>query len=120
MTEPHNARRDAPVICAECGLKAARKAKQQRYCSDRCREKGKDRSRKALMGGDTGAPPNPPKNISAINNLQGAKSGSSIPINVLGGPDFQAWTASHLDRATWSKICRAEIAEPPADVWGSA
>jgi len=109
-----------PVICANCGRRAERKAKQQRYCSDRCREKGKDRSRKALMGGDTGAPPNPNKNINAINNLQGAKSGSSIPINLLGGADFQPWPVARLDRATWSRICRAEIAEPPADVWVAA
>src|SRR5438477_12742403 len=41
-------RKDAPVTCAACGRRVARKARQQRYCSDRCRdyEKGQRRVRK--------------------------------------------------------------------------
>src|SRR5262245_30966717 len=56
---PEVLRRDAPVICEACRHAVARKARQQRYCSDRCRESCKKRSRKAGMGGYTGAPPNP-------------------------------------------------------------
>jgi hypothetical protein len=118
MTEPHNARRDAPVICKNCGRKVTRKMRGQRYCSPKCCDRGRGRTRKVLVGGDTGAPGTPPKKDSENRFLRGAKSGSSIPINLLGGADFRPWLApSRLDRATRAKICRAEIAEPPADVW---
>jgi hypothetical protein len=78
------------VVCATCGRRTIRKARQQRYCSTRCREQGKERSRKAFVGGDTGAPPNPPKKENKNNVLQGGKSGSSFPINLLGGGSWQA------------------------------
>src|SRR5262249_57203702 len=63
-----------------------RKARQQRFCSDRCRERnkegerGKKRSRKALLGGDTGAPPAPLKKANGFNTLPAPKSGSSIAL----------------------------------------
>src|SRR5205814_5289092 len=58
---PHY-RKDAPVTCAACGRRVARKARQQRYCSDRCRdyEKGQRRVRKSFLSTDTRASPNPP------------------------------------------------------------
>ena len=68
--------RDAPVICEACGRAVARKARQQRYCSDRCRESCKKRSRKAGMGGYTGAPPKPPKSSKQIIGVRGGKIGS--------------------------------------------
>jgi len=74
---PEVVRRDAPVTCEACGRAVARKARQQRYCSDRCRESCKKRSRKAGMGGYAGAPPNPPKSSSQINGVRGGKIGST-------------------------------------------
>jgi hypothetical protein len=109
------------VVCATCGRRTIRKARQQRYCSTRCREQGKERSRKAFVGGDTGAPPNPPKKENKNNVLQGGKSGSSFPINLLGGGSWQWPKALQLDRTTREKICRAEISELsewPPDVEG--
>ena len=69
--------RNEPVVCALCGRSVERAARQQRYCSARCREKGKERTRKAGLTHDTGAPPDPPKNASRNNNLRRAKSGSN-------------------------------------------
>jgi hypothetical protein len=40
-------RRDAPVICANCGRKVLRRMRGQRFCSARCRDRGRGRSRKA-------------------------------------------------------------------------
>lgn len=102
-------RRDAPVICAACGRKAQRKARQQRYCSARCRDRG--RVKNGFVGQHTGQPKDPPKNINGNNVLQGRKSGSSIPINLLGGGSWQWPEALQLDRITREKICRAEITE---------
>ena len=31
-------RRDAPVTCDACGRRVARKSRQQKFCSDRCRQ----------------------------------------------------------------------------------
>ena len=83
---PHY-RKDAPVTCAACGRRVARKVRQQRYCSDRCRdyEKGQRRVRKSFLSTDTRASPNPPFLPTKNNELRGAKSGSSIPLNVLVG-----------------------------------
>ncbi len=71
--------RSAPVLCASCGRTTERAARNQVYCSPRCREKGKERSRKALLTRCTGAPPPPQKLESKINSLQGRISGSSPP-----------------------------------------
>ena len=72
------ARRDTPVICLSCGRTVPRSARQQRYCSDRCRERGRDRSRKTAVEAlknaprypHSGAPTNPLKNINGHNGLQ--------------------------------------------------
>jgi Holliday junction resolvase RusA-like endonuclease len=36
----------ARVVCASCGREVARRARQQRFCSDRCKERGRTRCRK--------------------------------------------------------------------------
>ena len=84
-------RRDTPVICLSCGRTVARKARQQRYCSDRCRERGRDRSRKTAVEAlknaprypHSGAPTDPLKNINKHNGLQPREGGSSIPRSLL-------------------------------------
>jgi endogenous inhibitor of DNA gyrase (YacG/DUF329 family) len=79
---PQATRRDAPVKCEACGRNVTRHSRQQRYCSDRCREwaKGQGRVRKSFLGRDTGASPNPPKKLNGFNGLQAAKSGSTLRI----------------------------------------
>lgn len=78
-----NVRRDAPVICAGCGRKAQRRARQQRFCSDRCRDQARIRVRRPRMGRGSapsiqnGLPANlpadPPKNTNEIKGAQLAK-----------------------------------------------
>jgi hypothetical protein len=75
MTKTFANRRDAPVICAGCSRSVPRRARQQRFCSDRCRNReiGHGRVRKASLGRDTGAPANPPKknrNFSALRRAE--------------------------------------------------
>jgi hypothetical protein len=79
-------RRDAPVVCASCGREVARRARQQRFCSDRCKERGRTRCRKKTdvhasknepRYSSSGAPTNPLKKTSGFNGLQRAKSLSS-------------------------------------------
>jgi len=105
---PH-CRKDAPVTCAACGRRVARKARQQRYCSDRCRdyEKGQRRVRKSFLSTDTRASPNPLFLLNRNNGLQARKSESSIPLNVLGGYRWPG--AIRVDSKTGRKIVRAEV-----------
>jgi hypothetical protein len=112
MTEM-SPRRDVPVICISCGKRCERKARQQVYCSTRCRKRGHygkivargDFSRSATH--DTALGTTPPKKQHHFNSLQAPKSGSSIPINVLGG--YRWADAVPIDPATLAKIMRAEI-----------
>jgi len=75
MSKAVVSRRDAPVSCATCGRKVERRARQQRFCSDRCRNReiGRRRVRKASLGRDTRTPANPPKKSKNFNALQRAK-----------------------------------------------
>ena len=108
---PHY-RKDAPVVCAACGRRVGRKARQQRYCSDRCRdyEKGQRRVRKSFLSTDTRASPNPPFLANKNKELRAAKSGSSIPLNLLGG--YRWPNAPKIDRHTWANVIRREIGAP--------
>jgi hypothetical protein len=92
--EPEKARteivRRDTVKCLACGCSVARKARQQKYCSDRCRQRGHDRSRKAGFGEnrgsnlglepDTGAPTNPLKFGNEIKGVQSANRGGLPPV----------------------------------------
>ena len=69
--------------CGSCGRPITHHAgRRPRYCSARCRmrEFGKGRSRKAFLGGDTGAPTKPQKIPSNNNALQRARIQSSARI----------------------------------------
>ena len=113
-----NSRRDAPVKCAACGRTVSRKSRQQRYCSDRCRVYAQRESarsqinartaiKNSVVGQDSGSVTNPPKKSCENNSLQEAKSGSSIPFNILGG---YRWPSSiGVDRDLLRKIIGAEI-----------
>jgi len=97
------------VNCQACGRRVARKSRQQRYCSDRCRdyEKGQRRVRKSFLSTDTRASPNPLFLSKKNNALQRAKSGSSIPLNVLGG---HRWPGAVLiESELLRKVIRAEV-----------
>jgi endogenous inhibitor of DNA gyrase (YacG/DUF329 family) len=89
-----DARRDAPVECAACGRMVPRAARQQRYCSDRCRDfarrekdasqiNGRTAIKNHVVGEDTGQPTNPHKLSNGFNALQAAKAGST---RVICGP----------------------------------
>jgi endogenous inhibitor of DNA gyrase (YacG/DUF329 family) len=101
------------VSCHACGRKVKRKSRQQRYCSDRCRQfalrenKARTAIKNPVMGQDTGRVTNPPKSASKINGLQGAKTGSSIPFNVLGG--YRWPKAVSVDPAVLRTIIRREV-----------
>jgi hypothetical protein len=73
-------RRDSLVTCKACGRKVARDMRGQKYCSPRCRELDRKRSRKAHLGPDTRAPATPTKKARVFNDLDWAKRQSSSHI----------------------------------------
>jgi hypothetical protein len=105
------------VSCEACGRRVARKARQQRYCSDRCRDfarrenKAHTAIKNPVLGQDTGQPTNPLKTSSENNRLQQEKWQPSIPLNVLGG---YRWPDSiPIERKVLANIVRAEIGGAP-------
>jgi endogenous inhibitor of DNA gyrase (YacG/DUF329 family) len=111
--DKRNIGRLAPVTCEACGRRTARKSRQQKFCSDRCRDYAwrANKARTAIknpVGYQGSRQPTDPRFLSNKNNeLQGAKSGSSIPLNVLGG--YRWPNAPKLDRHTWKNVIRREI-----------
>jgi hypothetical protein len=104
-------RRDEIVACPTCGRHVPRRARQQRYCSERCRERDRSRSRKsALQPAKSGAryptsraPRNPLKKINGANLLRPEKSGSRVPpklwreivqVEVFGARDWRPVVSS--------------------------
>ena len=75
-------RRDASVQCLSCGRTVARNARQQNYCSTKCRKRnwGKKRCRKAGLTTDTREATNSPKLVSKINSVRVTKSGPIPPV----------------------------------------
>jgi predicted nucleic acid-binding Zn ribbon protein len=80
------ARRHAPVRCAVCGRTVMRRSRQQRYCSDRCRDfarrekNARTAFKNPIVGQHTGKPTNPPKKSHRFNSLPAAKSGATPAI----------------------------------------
>jgi hypothetical protein len=103
------------VTCQACGRRTARKSRQQRYCSDRCRkfaarELETRTAVKSPSGYQDSGPVREPIIFPNKNKaVQKAKSGSSIPLNVLGG--YRWPNADAIDRNLLRKIVRAEIGE---------
>jgi endogenous inhibitor of DNA gyrase (YacG/DUF329 family) len=108
-----NVNRFEAVSCAACGRKVKRKSRQQRFCSDRCRDwnKGQRRVRKSFLGTDTRASPQPPFLPNKVNVLRARHTGSSVPLNLLGGHRWP--NAVNIDRDLLRKIVRAEIGDAP-------
>ena len=105
------------VTCQACGRRTARKSRQQRYCSDRCRkfaarELDARTAVKSPSGYQDSGPVREPIIFPSKNKaVQKAKSGSSIPLNVLGG--YRWPNAVGVDRGLLRKIVRAEIGAAP-------
>ena len=105
------------VSCQACGRRAARKSRQQKFCSDRCRDyaRRENKARTAIKNfvgyQDSGQPTNPLFLSNKNNELQKQKTGSSIPLNVLGG--YRWLNAVDVDRGLLRKIVRAEIGAAP-------
>jgi hypothetical protein len=75
----HTSRRDAPVLCP-CGRQVARHARQQRFCSTRCRQRAhyvEKVARGDFSARTVARPTNPPKKDNKFKALQWAKSLSS-------------------------------------------
>ncbi len=77
--------RDTPVICANptCGRRVKRRSRQQKYCSDRCRQMAHRYVVKPALGKDTRDDRNPPKNVNVSNILRGTKSRSILIRNAV-------------------------------------
>ena len=101
--------------CGACGRRVARKSRQQRYCSDRCRDyaRRENKARTAIKNfvgyQDSGQPTNPLFLSNKNNELQRQKTGSSMPLNVLGG--YRWPNAVGVDRGLLRQIVRAEIGD---------
>ena len=105
--------------CGACGRRVARKSRQQRFCSDRCRNYAHRNDPSQINGCtaiknasgylDSGRVTNPLFSCNKNNGLQGRKSGSSIPLNVLGG--YRWSNAVGVDRGLLRTIVRAEIGD---------
>jgi hypothetical protein len=78
-------RRDEPVVCESpgCGRKVERRMRGQRFCSSRCRDRARGRSRKAFLGKDTRAPTSPTKFRNKVKNLQAIDDRSSLTKSAL-------------------------------------
>jgi endogenous inhibitor of DNA gyrase (YacG/DUF329 family) len=103
------------LSCGACGRRVKRKSRQQLYCSDRCRQYAlrENKARTAIKNApgypDSGTVTNPHFLSNKNNGLRGAKSGSSIPLNVLGG--YRWPNPIPVDRAVLRKVLRVELGE---------
>jgi endogenous inhibitor of DNA gyrase (YacG/DUF329 family) len=105
--------------CEACGRRVARKARQQKFCSDRCRQfalrenKARTAIKNASRSPDSGPVTNPLFLSNENNELRAAKSGSSLfanaPLNILGGGSWRWPDTPRIDDSTWRKIVRAEV-----------
>jgi hypothetical protein len=91
---------DSLVVCAACGRKVARQMRGQRYCSARCRDRGRGRCRKAYLGRGTRAPTTHPKKGRMFNDLRWAKRQSSSDII---GP-AHVIKSEIFDRRSWEEV----------------
>jgi hypothetical protein len=122
MRTSQSIRRDAPVVCPGCHRSVRRKARQQTFCSRKCRQRAYWNKRaleriSAFVTHDTGHSTSPLKNSNENNSMQGRKSGSSkfanAPLDLLGGRWRWPGTA-RLDPAKHRAIIEAEIGSVPS------
>src|SRR5215472_98534 len=112
-TNPRVTNRFESLSCGACGRHVTRKSRQQRYCSDRCRQYAlrQNKARTAIKNPvgyqDSGTVTNPLFLLNQNNELRGAKSGSSIPLNVLGG--YRWPDALSVESEVLRKLVRVEL-----------
>src|SRR5690242_14972720 len=109
-----------PTVCPSCGKDFKRTTRKQVYCSARCKEKdrGQKRTRKAGLGGDTGAPAIvPAKPLKAL-DLHGVESASDAPVLQVRRPlprkaeqRLQAAARSAVVRLAWPGWSEADYAK---------
>src|SRR5262245_34217368 len=119
MSAARAPRRDTPVTCPICNRIVARKARQQLFCSTRCRKRAQYARDVAegrfneprYLGSPNGT--KPIKKANVINNLQCQKSAptkfSRSPLNLLGGGSGRWLGAPLLGPAKIRAILAAEI-----------
>jgi len=94
------------VNCQACGRRVARKSRQQRYCSDRCREyeKGQRRVRKSFLSNRYQSVPEPPLFVESKQWPARSKIGVEHPAK-------HPWRPSLIpvDRDVLRKVVRAEL-----------
>ena len=112
-------RRDAPVCCPTCGRAVKRRARQQVFCSTRCRKRAN--YAKAVAEGKFNDPRDlgsgngtkPLRNASDINDLQAQKSrpnsSANAPLDLLGGGSWRWPGTPPLNLAKRKAIIAAEI-----------
>jgi hypothetical protein len=104
--------------CQACGRGVKRKSRQQKFCSDRCRQfacrekaasqiNGRTALKNRAEYHPTGSVTKPIFLSNKNKGEAGKKSGPSIPLNVLGG--YRWPNAVDVDRGLLRKIVRAEI-----------
>jgi hypothetical protein len=73
-------RRDSLVTCETCGREVPRQMRGQRFCSAKCRDRGRGRSRKSFLNKDARSPATPTQKARVFNGLDWAKrqSGSRL------------------------------------------
>src|SRR5262249_24936948 len=87
-----------------CGRSVPRQARQQKFCSARCRKLANQRVRKAFLGQDTGGPSNPPKNINGFNLFEPPENGSSIgPNGPRAAVEIEIWGGR-----SWRQVTSAD------------
>jgi len=105
-------RRDQPVVCATCGRKVARRMRGQHYCSARCRDRGRGRSRKAFLGKDTRAPATPVKNTHDLKVLGTVKKRSSnAPVSLARVIQIECFDPHHWEQVTSPDGVTVQVAQ---------
>jgi hypothetical protein len=99
----HGHDRDAPVRCPVCDKRVQRRARQQTYCSRKCRQRAHYDKSVAEGRKDTRLPTNPPQKSCNFSELQATKTGSSLRIY---GP------AGVIEREVFGRFQWREIVSP--------
>jgi hypothetical protein len=103
-------RRDANFDCARCGKRVPRKARCQRFCSRKCRQRSHyDKSVAEgrfdpLLGRDSGRPTHPLRSPLNGNGFSEQKSGLTVGIS---GP-FVVIEAEIMGRRPWREAISAD------------
>ncbi len=99
-------RRDAVVICPCCSKRVPRKARRQRFCSRKCRQRAHYAKLVAegrftpLLSRDSGRPTHPPRSLLKSNGFSEQKSGPTVGIS---GPCFVV-DAEIIRRWNWREV----------------